>query len=63
MPVSVVVPVYNSEGSLPLLVERLRHVLESGRELGVLILVNDESCDRSWIVIQELAARHSWIRG
>jgi glycosyltransferase involved in cell wall biosynthesis len=61
--VSVIVPVYNSEGSLPLLVERLSQTLEPGRELGELILVNDESRDGSWGVIQELAARHSWIRG
>jgi undecaprenyl-phosphate 4-deoxy-4-formamido-L-arabinose transferase len=61
--VSVVVPVYNSEGSLPLLVDRLSQVLEPGRDLGELILVNDESRDRSWNVIQELAARHAWIRG
>ena len=46
--VSVVVPVYNSEGSLPLLVERLGKVLEPQRQLGELILVNDGSRDRSW---------------
>jgi len=61
--VSVVVPVYTSEGSLPLLVERLSQVLEPGRDLGELILVNDESMDGSWCVIQELASRHPWIRG
>ncbi len=57
------VPVYNSEGSLPPLVERLSQVLEPGRDLGELILVNDESRDRSWNVIQGLAVRHPWIRG
>ncbi|MEO8593453.1 MAG: glycosyltransferase [Candidatus Solibacter sp.] len=61
--VSVVVPVYNSEGSLPLLVERLMQVLTPGRELGELILVNDESADESWRVVEELARRHPWIRG
>jgi undecaprenyl-phosphate 4-deoxy-4-formamido-L-arabinose transferase len=61
--ISVVVPVYNSEGSLPLLADRLTQVLEPGRDLGELILVNDESRDRSWSVIQELAARHAWVRG
>jgi undecaprenyl-phosphate 4-deoxy-4-formamido-L-arabinose transferase len=61
--VSVVIPVYNSEGSLPLLVERLSRVLEPGQQLGELILVNDGSRDRSWENIQDLAARHSWIRG
>jgi len=61
--VSVVVPVYNSEGSLPLLVERLSRVLEPQSRLGELILVNDGSRDGSWEVIQNLATRHSWIRG
>ncbi|MEO8367822.1 MAG: glycosyltransferase family 2 protein [Candidatus Solibacter sp.] len=61
--VSVVVPVYNSEGSLPLLVERLAKVLAPGSELGELILVNDESNDGSWNVVRELAARHPWIHG
>jgi glycosyltransferase involved in cell wall biosynthesis len=61
--VSVVVPVYNSEGSLPILVERLSRVLEPARELGELILVNDGSRDRSWEIVQDLASRHPWIRG
>lgn len=63
MAVSVIVPVYNSEESLPILVERLIAVLGPSRELGELILVNDGSRDRSWEVVQNLAARHSWIRG
>lgn len=63
MVVSVIVPVYNSEGSLPLLVERLGRVLEPDRELGELILVNDGSRDRSWDVIEDLVTRYPWIRG
>ena len=62
MIVSVVVPVFNSEGSLALLVERLSRVLEPGRELGELILVNDGSRDRSWDVILDLSSRFGWIR-
>jgi glycosyltransferase involved in cell wall biosynthesis len=42
---------------LPLLVDRLRPVLEAC-DLSELILVDDESHDRSWDVIQLLAARH-----
>jgi undecaprenyl-phosphate 4-deoxy-4-formamido-L-arabinose transferase len=60
--VSVVVPVYNSEGSLRLLADRLSQVLGPGN-LGELILVNDASRDRSWQVVQELSADHQWIRG
>ncbi len=61
--VSVVIPVFNSEGSLPLVAERLSRVLEPHREMGELILVNDGSRDRSWEVVQDLAARYPWIRG
>src|SRR5580700_7164107 len=61
--VSVVVPVYNSQDSLPLLVERLEPVLEANTSAYELILVNDCSRDRSWAVIQDLCRRHAWIRG
>jgi glycosyltransferase involved in cell wall biosynthesis len=60
---SVVVPVYNSQGSLPLLVQRLHPVLESIGTPYELVLVNDGSRDESWRVVQELAQRHGWIRG
>lgn len=60
---SVVVPVYNSEESLPLLVERLAPILQSLGADHELILVNDGSRDRSWGVIQTLTERHPWIRG
>src|SRR5579871_5967812 len=61
--VSVVVPVYNSEGSLPLLIERLSSVLEPGVSLGELILVNDGSVDGSWKTIQQFAAKYPWVHG
>lgn len=60
---SVVIPVYNSEESLALLVDRLGQVL--GR-LGTpceIVLVNDGSRDASWTVIQQLAASRPAVRG
>lgn len=63
MPVSVVVPVYNSEHSLEELARRLDPVLASREEEYELILVNDGSRDGSWEVICQLAARHRWISG
>jgi undecaprenyl-phosphate 4-deoxy-4-formamido-L-arabinose transferase len=57
------VPVYNSAGTLPLLVERVARVLDPRHELRELILVNDGSSDTSWQVIQDLALRHPWVRG
>jgi undecaprenyl-phosphate 4-deoxy-4-formamido-L-arabinose transferase len=60
---SVVVPVYNSEGSLRPLVNRLEPVLRATADEFELILVNDGSRDASWSVVEDLAARHPWIRG
>lgn len=60
---SVVVPVYNSEGSLPGLVERLESVLPQIAGAFELILVNDGSRDRSWEVITRLVKGRPWIHG
>ena len=60
---SAVVPAYNSEGSLPELVSRLAPVLVKVAEAFELVLVNDGSRDRTWVVIQEQCAAHPWIRG
>jgi glycosyltransferase involved in cell wall biosynthesis len=63
MEVSVVVPVYNSEGGLAALVKRLEPVLSAGSSEFELILVNDGSQDQSWDRVQDLTSRHSWIVG
>lgn len=63
MNISVVVPVYNSEQSLSVLVARLAPVLKEHAEQFELILVNDCSRDGSWQKIVTLAGEHDWIRG
>lgn len=60
---TIVVPVYNSEGSLPPLVERLEKVLPEIAKDYELILVNDGSRDQSWQVIGQLGAGRPWLRG
>ena len=62
MNVSVVIPVYNSEASLPALVERLRPVLEEAAGAFELILVDDASRDRSWAVVKNLCYQYPWVR-
>jgi len=60
---SVVIPVYNEEESLPVLLDALRPVLEgTGRSFEV-ILVDDGSADRSWPLIVERSRRDPWVRG
>jgi glycosyltransferase involved in cell wall biosynthesis len=61
--ISVVVPVYNSELSLPALVTRLHPVLRSLECPYELILVNDGSRDSSWDVVRALSLQHSFVRG
>jgi undecaprenyl-phosphate 4-deoxy-4-formamido-L-arabinose transferase len=63
MKISVVVPVYNSSDTLPMLVDELGGVLPSVADEFELVLVNDGSPDHSWDVITELAGVHPWVRG
>lgn len=60
---SVVVPCYNSEGSLPLLLERLLPVLNAEAARAEVILVNDDSRDGTWDVITQLADAYPNVRG
>ncbi|MGD7036991.1 glycosyltransferase family 2 protein [Methylotuvimicrobium buryatense] len=61
--VSVVVPVYNSEQTLPELIARLREVLSPTTEAFEVILVNDCSKDNSWQVIEKLAEQDTAVLG
>jgi undecaprenyl-phosphate 4-deoxy-4-formamido-L-arabinose transferase len=60
---SVIVPVYNSETILPLLIARLEPVLRHNANRFELILVNDCSKDRSWEVIRSLLTKYDWLVG
>ncbi|MEL7645596.1 MAG: glycosyltransferase family 2 protein [Anaerolineaceae bacterium] len=60
---SVVIPVYNSERSLPLLVERLHAELPKLCSEYEIILVNDDSRDGSWTAIQALCAASPRVLG
>ena len=61
--ISVVIPVYNSEGLLPELIKRLRGTLPTVSNHFEVLLVNDASLDHSWGVICQLAEAHDWVRG
>jgi len=61
--ISVVVPVYNGEGTLAELIERLERVLRDISTRFEVVLVNDGSRDRSWDVICKLAEQNDWVRG
>ncbi len=60
---SVVIPVYNSQEILRDLVARLEPVLRAQASAWELLLVDDNSRDGSWAVVEELARSHGWVRG
>lgn len=61
--ISVVIPVYNSEGSLPKVLEALDKLLPTLAPAHEIILINDCSRDHSWAAIQAAATRNPRIRG
>jgi len=61
--ISVVVPVYRSEQTLPKLHQRLTAALERITPDFEILLVEDCGGDRSWEVIRELSGRDKRVRG
>src|SRR6476646_987950 len=61
--ISVIIPVYNSQDSLPLVVQRLWPALDGYARQCEVILVDDCSRDQSWEVISCLVEQDSRIRG
>jgi len=60
---SIVIPVYNSEASLEILLSRLAQVLPDLSQRFEVILVNDGSRDRSWEKICALSQIYPWVYG
>ncbi|MDL2289802.1 glycosyltransferase family 2 protein [Paludibacteraceae bacterium OttesenSCG-928-F17] len=58
MDISVVVPLYNEEESLPELFEWIRRVMHENNFTYEVVFVDDGSTDRSWKVIEELKSQH-----
>jgi glycosyltransferase involved in cell wall biosynthesis len=63
MNVSIIIPIYRGEQTIAPLVERLATILPDLAEKYEAILVNDDSPDNSWAVIEQLAARYPWVVG
>jgi len=60
---SIIVPVYNSEESLPILVDLLAELLPTLVRKFEVILVNDASRDGSATVIERAAEERAWVVG
>ena len=63
MDISVVIPLYNEEESLPELFAWIQRVMMQNGFSYEVIFVNDGSTDRSWQVIEELAAQNDTVKG
>lgn len=61
--ISVVVPLYNEEESLPELTEWISRVMKTHGFNYEVILVDDGSTDTSWKVVQELSQKNANLKG
>ena len=61
--ISVVVPLYNEDESLPELYAWIERVMQANGFTYEVIFVNDGSTDRSWEVIEELQRKSLHVRG
>ncbi|MEK6250924.1 MAG: glycosyltransferase family 2 protein [Actinomycetota bacterium] len=61
--VSIVVPVLNEREALPQLLEELERACSSLEHGFEVIVVDDGSTDRSFELVEELAAERPWLRG
>jgi len=63
MDISVVVPLFNEEESLPELTAWIKKVMDDHRFSYEIVMVDDGSKDNSWEVVEQLQARNPNIKG
>ncbi len=63
MDISVIVPLYNEDESLPELQNWIARVMQQNSFSYEIIFVNDGSTDHSWAVIEQLAKANPEVRG
>ena len=63
MNISVIVPLYNEEESLPELMSWIDRVMQENHFSYEVIFINDGSTDRSWDVITDLQQKYPAVRG
>ena len=61
--ISVIVPLYNEEESLPELHAWIKRVMEANRFSYEIIFVNDGSTDQSWKVVETLREQDPCVKG
>lgn len=63
MDITVVIPLYNEEESLPELYAWIERVMKENKFTYEVIFINDGSTDGSWNVITELSEKHESVKG
>ncbi|EBA18712.1 probable glycosyltransferase protein [Roseobacter sp. SK209-2-6] len=63
MQLSVVIPCYNEEEAIPLMVERLTAAVEPWKNSAEIILVDDGSSDSTWEAIEDAHTLNPMVRG
>jgi glycosyltransferase involved in cell wall biosynthesis len=63
MDLSLVIPLFNEEESLPELERWIRSVVEKEGYTYEILFIDDGSKDKSWEVVEQLAAQNPYIRG
>ena len=61
--ISVIVPLFNEEESLPELTSWIKKVMDENSFTYEIIMINDGSEDKSWEVVQSLSNQNSNIKG
>ncbi len=60
--ISIVIPLYNEEESLPELVEWIDHVCREHKYVYEVVMIDDGSRDNSWEVVKQLSAKYPAIK-
>ncbi len=63
MDVSIVIPLFNEEESLPELLNWIKEVMDQNKLSYELVMIDDGSKDNSWQVVSDLKKKHSTIKG
>jgi len=63
MDISVVVPLFNEEESLPELEAWIRRVMEANKFAYEIVMIDDGSTDRSWAIVEKLSAKNPCVKG
>lgn len=63
MDISVIIPLFNEEESLPELHAWIKRVMTTNNFSYEIIFVNDGSTDRSWQVIEDLRSKDPNVKG